>query len=154
MNTNKKTTELENMKISVKMKLSALWAAGMLSSLNGDTYRLNDPVVLKSSLENTGSVVTTPELLLVASLIFVGSIFMCVLTLTLQSSVSRWANRIMGIFYAIFPLVFLFLHLVVWRSAGYEMVWATAQIVFSLLIVWYAWKWPKQENAIDKKSNQ
>jgi hypothetical protein len=31
------------------------------------------------------------------------------------------------------------------RSAGYEIVWSTAQLVFALLVVWYAWKWPKQE---------
>jgi hypothetical protein len=142
MDSNNKTAEIT---LDVRIILAVLWVAGMLSSLNGDTYRLNDPVVLKSTLENTGSVVTTPELLLVASLIFVVSIFMSVLTLTLKSSASRWANRIIGIFYAIIPLAFLVLHLAVWRSAGYEIVWATAQIVFGLLVVWYAWKWPKQE---------
>jgi hypothetical protein len=31
------------------------------------------------------------------------------------------------------------------RSAGYEIVWSTAQLVLALLVVWYAWKWPKQE---------
>ena len=35
----------------VRIILALLWVAGMLSSLNGDTYRLNDPV-LKSSLAN------------------------------------------------------------------------------------------------------
>ena len=43
----------------------------------------------------------TPELLSVAALMFVGPIFMSVLTLTLKSPVSRWANRIIGIFYAV-----------------------------------------------------
>lgn len=36
MNTNKITTELEDMKISVKMKLSALWAAVMFCFIYGD----------------------------------------------------------------------------------------------------------------------
>jgi len=43
--------------------------------------------------------------------------------------VSRWANRIIGIFYAIFILAFEVLHLFVWRSAGYEIVLVTAQLV-------------------------
>ena len=31
------------------------------------------------------------------------------------------------------------------RSAGYELVWATGQLVFALLVVWYAWKWTNPE---------
>jgi hypothetical protein len=58
--------------------------------------------------------------------------------------VSRWANRIMGIFYAVITLVYWVMGLVS-RSAGYEIVWATAQLVFALLVVWYAWKWTNPE---------
>ncbi|MCL4562068.1 MAG: hypothetical protein M1281_15840 [Chloroflexi bacterium] len=132
----------------VRIILAVLWGAGMLSSLNGDTYRLNDPVVLKSSLANTGSIVVTPELLLVMSLIFVGSIFMSVLTLTLKPAVSRWANRIIGIFYAVIHLAFwalTFVSLSAGQVAIYEIVWYTAQLVIALLVVWYAWKWPNPE---------
>jgi len=142
MNTNKETAR--NL-LDVRIILAVLWVAGMLSSLNGDTYRLSDPVVLKSLLANTGPVVASSELYLVMSLILVGSVFMSVLTLTLKSPMSRWANRIIGIFYVIIHLAFWVLHLVVWRSAGYEIVWATAQLVFALLVVWYAWKWTNPE---------
>jgi hypothetical protein len=31
------------------------------------------------------------------------------------------------------------------QSASYEFVWSTAQLVFVLLVVWYAWKWPNPE---------
>jgi len=141
MDSNQKTAGIM---LDVRIMLAALWVAGMLSSLNGDTYRLHDPVALKSSLANTGSVVVTPELLLVMSIIFVVPILMSVLTLTLKYSVSRWANRIIGIFYAIIILAFWVLNLVL-RSAGYEIVWSTAQLVFALLVVWYAWKWPNPE---------
>ena len=129
--------------LEVKLILAVLWVAGMLSSLNGDTYRLNDPV-LKSSLANIRSFVMTPELLSIAALMFVGSIFMSVLTLTMKSNLSRWANRIMGIFYAVITLVYWVMGLVS-RSAGYELVWATGQLVFALLVVWYAWKWTNPE---------
>ena len=140
MNTNKETAR--NL-LDVRIILAVLWVAGMLSSLNGDTYRLNDPV-LKSSLANTGSFVITPDLLSVAALILVGSIFMSVLTLTLKSPVSRWANRIIGIFYALFIFAF-WVNTFVSRLPGYEIVWATAQLVCALLVVWYAWKWTNPE---------
>jgi len=130
--------------LDVRIILAVLWVAGMLSSLNGDTYRLNDPVVLKSSLASTGPIVATPELLLVMSSIFVGSILMSVLTLMLKSPVSRWANRIMGIFYAMIILAF-WVSTFVSRLPGYEIVWATGQLVCALLVVWYAWKWTNPE---------
>ena len=141
MNTNKETARNP---LDVRIILAVLWVAEVLSSLNGDTYRLSDSVALKSLLENTGSIKATPELLLVMSLIFVGSIFMSTLTLMLKPSVSRWANRIIGILYAVIILAFWVLGFVM-QSAGYEFVWSTAQLVFILLVVWYAWKWHNPE---------
>jgi hypothetical protein len=140
LGTNKETAR--NL-LDVRIILAVLWVAGMLSSLNGDTYRLNDPV-LKSSLANTGSFVITPDLLSVAALILVGSIFMSVLTLALKSPVSRWANRIIGIFYAMI-IFYFWVNAFVSQLPGYEIVWATAQLVFALLVVWYAWKWTNPE---------
>jgi hypothetical protein len=133
MNTNK---EIARNVLDVRIILAVLWVAGMLSSLNGDTYRLSAA---------TGPLGANPELLSVMAILLVGHIFMSVLTLTLKSPVSRWANRIIGIFYAMIILAFEVLHLFVWRSAGYEIVWSTAQLVFALMVVWFAWKWPNPE---------
>jgi uncharacterized membrane protein len=124
--------------------MTMLWVGEVLSSLNGDTYRLSDSVALKSLLENTGSIKATPELLLVMSTIFVFPIFMSALTLMLKYPVSRWANRIIGILYAVIILTFWVLGFVL-QSATYEFVWSTAQLVFVILIVWYAWKWNNPE---------
>jgi hypothetical protein len=121
--------------LDMRIILAVLWVAGMLSSLNGDTYRLSAA---------TGPIGVTPELLSIAALMFVGSIFMSVLTLTMKSNLSRWANRIIGIFYALCSLANL-VSAFVSRSAGYELVWATGQLVFALLVVWYAWKWTNPE---------
>ena len=141
MNSHKQTA---GMVLDVRITLAVLWVAGMLSSLNGDTYRLSDPVRLQALLANTGPLVVSSELLLVMSIVFVVPIFMSVLTLTLKYPVSRWANRIIGILYAVITLAFWVLGRVL-QSAGYEIVWATAQLVFALLVVWYAWKWTNPE---------
>jgi hypothetical protein len=133
MNTNKETAR--NL-LDVRIILAVLWVAGMLSSLNGDTYRLSAA---------TGPIGANPGVLSVAAVVLVGHVFMSVLTLTLKSPVSRWANRIMGILYAVITLVYWVMGLVS-RSAGYEIVWATAQLVFALLVVWYAWKWTNPDS--------
>jgi hypothetical protein len=130
--------------VDVRTVLSVLWITGMLSSLNGDTYRLSDPETLKSMTANTGAMVVSRGLLLLMSTVFVGHILMGVLTLILRPEVSRWANRIVGILYAVIILGFWVLGFVL-KSASYEFVWSTAQLVLALLVVWYAWKWRRQE---------
>ncbi len=119
----------------VRIILAVLWVAGMLSSLNGDTYRLS---------AMTKPLGVSSELLSVMAILLVGHIFMSVLTLTLKSPGSRWANRIVGIFYVLIILAF-WVNTFVSRLPGYEIVWATGQLVCALLVVWYAWKWTNPE---------
>jgi hypothetical protein len=142
MSSNKKTVGIV---LDVRIILALLWVARMLSGLQGDTMRLSDPVMLRSIITKTGAVVASSELLLVMSILFVVPILMSFLTLTLKYPAVRWANRIIGMFFAAFDLVFLVLALFVWRSPGYEIVWSIAYLVFTALVVWYAWKWPMQE---------
>lgn len=131
--TNQVTT---NNQLDVRYILAVLWVAGMLSSLNGDTFRLS--AMTKPFGEK-------PEILFVYALVLAGHVLMSGLTLILKPQVSRWVNRIAGIFFGLFILVFEVLHIFVWRSAGYEIVWSTAQLVFASLVVWYAWKWTSTE---------
>ena len=142
MNTNKKTARILE---GVKIKLSALWVARMLSGLQGDSTRFHDPVALKALVAGTSEVPVTNELLLVMSIIFAVPIFMSFLSLTLKDKANRWTNRIIGIFFVAFDLIFLGLALFLWPFSAYETFWSIVYLVFTALIVWYAWKWPKQE---------
>jgi hypothetical protein len=141
MNTNKKI--MENV-LDVRIIIAVLWIAEVLSSLNGDTYRLSDPIALQAIIAKTVPIVTSPKLLLVMSCIFVVPILMSVLTLTLKYSASRISNRIISSLYALIMLAFWILGFVL-HSKGYEFVWSSAQLIFTSLIVFYSWKMPKQE---------
>jgi hypothetical protein len=132
MKTNKETAR--NL-LDVRIILAVLWLAGMLSSLNGDTYRLS---------AMTKPLGVPPEFLSVFAIILVGHVFMSGLTLTLKPPVSRWANRIMSIFYAMIISCF-WVSTFVSRLPGYEIVWATGQLVCALQVIWYAWKWTNPE---------
>jgi hypothetical protein len=138
MNTNKKTARIM---VDVRIILSTLWVARMLSGLQGDSTRLHDPVALKNMVSGTSAVQVTNELLLVMSIIFVIPIFMSVLTLTLKYPAVRRANLIIGIFFVVFDLVFLCLILFLWSFSAYETLWSIAYPVFTALVVWHAWKW-------------
>ena len=140
MNSNKKTARIM---VDVRIILSALWVARMLSGLQGDSTRLHDPVALKELVAGTTEITVTNEMLLVLSIILAVPIFMSFLSLTLKDKANRWANLIIGVFFVVWELVFLiFVYL---QDPAYEIFWGIAYLVFVALVVWYAWKWPKQE---------
>lgn len=130
---------------ALKLKLSALWAARMLSGLQGDSTRLHDPEALKELVAGTTAVRVTNELLLIMSFVFAIPILMSFLSLILEDKANRWANRGTGTFFVLFDLVFLVL--LVWPFS-YETVWAVMYLLFTALIAWYAWKWPRKEGLI------
>jgi hypothetical protein len=129
----------------LKVKLSALWAARMLSGLQGDSTRLHDPEALKELIAGTSAVRVTNELLLIMSFLFAIPILMSFLSLTLKDKANRWANRSIGTFFVLFDLVFLVL--LAWPFS-YETVWSVMYLVFTALVAWYAWKWPRNEASI------
>ena len=144
MNTTIKTErKLED----VQIILSALWAARMLSSLQGDTVRLFDPVTFKEMIAGTTEVQVTEELLLVMSIVMAIPIVMSFLSLTLKKKANRWANLIVGIFFVVWELAFLILFYL--HDSAYEAFWGMAYLVFAALVVWYAWRWPRQDRIED-----
>lgn len=126
----------------VKLILSGLWVGRMLSSLQGDSTRMHDPVMLAQMVEGTTDVVITNELLLVMSMLMAVPMFMSVLSLMLKDKACRVANLGIGIFFVCFDLMFL---IIFFQSAVYEVFWAIVYLVFVSLVVLYAWKWPEQE---------
>ena len=127
----------------VRIILSTLWVARMLSSLQGDTMRLSDPVVLKELVAGTAGVPITDAMLLGFSVILAVPILMTFLSLTLKYPTVRWANLIVGTFFVLFELYFMFAFYL--QDPAYEIFWGIAYLSFSLLVVWYAWHWPRQE---------
>jgi uncharacterized membrane protein HdeD (DUF308 family) len=129
--------------VDVRIILSALWAARMLSSLQGDVMRFMQPGMLDEMITGTTEVPITNVMLLIMSLIMAVPIFMSFLSLTLKDKANRWANLIVGIFFVVWELVFLIFFYI--QAPAYEIFWGIAYLVFAALVVWYAWKWPKQE---------
>ena len=69
---------------------------------------------------------------------------MAVLSVTLKDSINRWVNIIAGAGFAIFVLIELILNITT-VAYLFGMLMDISAILVSALIVWYAWKWPKQE---------
>ena len=127
--------------LDVRIILSGLWVARVLSGLQGDSTRFHDPVALNELLSGTTDIPVTNTMLLVLSIILSVPIFMSFLSLVLKEKANRRANLSIGIFFVAWEIFFL--AFVYSQAPGYEMFWGIAYLIFVSLVVWYAWKWPK-----------
>ena len=133
--------------VDVKIILSALWVARMLTGFVGDVLKFYEPKMLEQILgREVNGMPLNQEFLLVAAIMFVLPVFMVYLSLTLPEKANRWANIILAI-------IFFGLNLV-GELPSYEYAYRTflviVEMAFLALIVWHAWKWPKLEINIQK----
>ena len=141
MNSKNKTARiLEDAKINVKMKLSALWVAVMLCYIYGDIFGFYKPGFIGEII--AGEVPLGSQISLVGAAILMAiPAIMVFLSLTLKPKANRWANIILGIIYTGVMLFTMFLP-GVW---AYYIFLGIVEVVLTVLIVRNAWKWPKQE---------
>ena len=66
------------------------------------------------------------------------------LSLTLEDKANRWTNFVLGILFAIVVVYGLIDSAMGGQSAAIVVDYFV-DILVTVLIIWYAWKWPKQE---------
>jgi len=141
MNATKKTAEMEDMKIGVKIKLSALWVAMMLLYIYADILSLFRPGQIEEMIEGLmGPFPATQGSLFAASILMIIPAVMVFLSLILRAKVNRWTNITLGVLYTLVNSSNL-----IGETWAYYLAFGIIEIILTLLIVWYAWKWPKQE---------
>ena len=141
MNTISKTTEKEDVKINVKMKLSALWVALMLLYIYADIFKLFMPGEIEKMISGRqGPLPTTQGSLLTASILMIIPAAMIFLSFTLEPKVNRWANIILGVLYTCVNIGNL-----IGETWAFYIFFGVVEIVFTFLIVGYAWKWCNPE---------
>jgi hypothetical protein len=117
----------------VQIKLSALWAALMLTYLLGDVLRIFSGDFKPGEI---GGKQITQGMGLGIAILMVIPVVMVVLSLTLNTPVNRWANIIVAIFLFIFNLVGLPTY-----PSAYDKFLLIVSLAFNVLTVWYAWNW-------------
>jgi hypothetical protein len=142
MNSEKKTaTILEDVKINIKIKLSALWATVMFIYLYVDVFGFFKPGIIEDVI--AGKVwkfqITQVWLLGVIILMTIPSL-MVFLSLVLPVKANRWTNIIVGILYIVVTL-----GMTIGESYAFYIFGSIVETVLLLLIVVYAWKWPTHE---------
>ena len=142
MNSNE-SVNYEDFKINVKIKLAFLWASVTLCYLYGDYFELYVPKQVEGLLHGE-NILNSPVKLLTASVLLSVPAIMIVLSLTLKPKYNRMLNILFGIFFTAIMLFIAFTSITPWRM--FYVFFAIVESVITALIVWFAWKWPDQNN--------
>jgi len=117
----------------VKIILSALWIATMLTYLLGDVLRIFSGDFVAGEI---GGMQGTQAIWMAAALMMLIPIVMVVLSLTLKYPLIRWVTIIAAILLFGFNLVGLPTY-----PSIYDKFLIVVGLVFNVVTVWYAWKW-------------
>jgi hypothetical protein len=118
---------------NVKITLSAIWVALMLTYLLGDVLRIFSGDFKAGEM---GGMQISSKMYLGMAILFVIPIAMVFLSLTLKYPVNRWANIIVAVIFFVFNLIGLPTY-----PSAYDKFLIVVGLVFNVLTVWYAWKW-------------
>jgi hypothetical protein len=132
---------LEDIKVNVKLRLAALWASMMFFYIYVDYFGLHMPGHINNILAGKVFVFDITQVFLLTALVLTTiPALMIFLSVALPAKVNRWTNIIVAavwIPYTLFNLA---------GEAWIHMVFgAVVEVVLLLLIILYAWKWPKQK---------
>jgi hypothetical protein len=122
----------ENQKVNVRILLAALWISHFLLWTFGDMVALlqhKNPDPIDNNL-----------LLFAAAPLAIIQTLMIVFSLIGKPKYVRLVNIVVPIVYLLFNLGYI-------SEAvdGWQYLLGFAYVLFSVLIIWTAWKWPKQE---------
>lgn len=143
-------SSLQDLKIDVKIKLAALWAATMFCYMYGDYFELYVPGKLTSMLEGKIlplGAVTQGILVGTSGMMAVQSV-MVFLSLVMKPVINRWVNFIFGL---VFALIVMFV--IIQGGWIFYKVLGVVEIALLSAVVWQAWNWPRITLAKEEPSN-
>lgn len=131
---------LEDLKVNIKIKLSALWASVTFFYIYGDYFELYVPGKVQGII-NGNSMLNSPVKLFAASLLLAIPASMVCLSIILKPSINKWLNVIVGIFFTGVMILIAVTSFSEWRI--FYVLYAIAESILTSIIVINAWKWTK-----------
>ena len=118
---------------AIKIKLSALWVALMLTYLLGDVLRIFSGDFKAGEM---GGMQVSQAMYLGMAILLLIPVVMVFLSLTLPDKANRWVNIILAILFFGFNLIGLPTY-----PSAYDKFLIVVGLVFNAVTVWYAFRW-------------
>lgn len=136
---------LENPKVNIKIKLAALWTSVTLCYLYGDYFELYTPDKVNSLITGENNL-DSPIKLLIASIILAVSSVMVAASIILKPKINRILNILFGSLFTIMMVLIGIFSTNEWYL--FYVFLAFLESIITALIVWFAWKWPKEKSKL------
>lgn len=134
------STQLEDIRVNVKIILAGLWTSVTLCYLYGDYFELYTPGKAQGLVDGH-NLLNSPLNLLIAAVVLAIPAVMVFLSLILKPVINRILNIVVGLF---FTLVMLFIGISSFSEWYLFYVFlAAVECIITILIVVYAWKWKR-----------
>lgn len=141
MNTNNVPSEMEDVKINVKLKISALWIAMLFVFAYVDIFVFYKPGIIEGIMAGKIAIFQVNQMFLFFTTLYILIPSMMVfLSLVLKPKINRFTNIAVGTLYAV-----SILGSCIGETWAFYIFGSILEILLLLSIVRYAWKWPKQE---------
>jgi hypothetical protein len=132
---------LDDPRVNVKVKLSALWASVMFCYVYGDYFGLYGHGKLAEMMQGRIGPLgeaTQGVLVGVSAMMAIPSV-MVFLSLVLPPGLNRWLNLALGVAYTAIMLMTM-------RGAPTSYVFmGVIEVLLTLLVAWHAWTWPRRQ---------
>ena len=132
---------LEDMRIGVRLKISALWIAMLFLFAYGDIFGFFRTGLIEEVIEGEVSGVEITQVFLFGVSVYIAiASVMVFLSLVLRPRVNRWANIVLPILYIVSIAISC-----IGETWAYYYFMSIAESALLVVIVWYAWTWPTRE---------
>lgn len=137
----KTATVLDDTRVHVKIRISALWASLMFCFIYMDFFSLYQPGTLQDMLAGKMGPLgpTTQGILLGTTAMVAIPSVMIFLSLVLRPGLNRWLNIILGVLYTLISLS------TIPGAWAFYISLCLIEATLAVLVVWSAWTWPRQD---------
>lgn len=135
--------DLEEFRVSVNVKLASLWASFMFFYIYVDYFHLYMPGSIREIIDGRVFLFDIDQGFVLASLVSVAvPALMIFLSVALPSRASRWSNLSVATLYIPYTLFNL-----AGEAWVHMVLGAVVEVALLLLVVRYAWTWPRIETS-------
>ena len=129
--------------VGVRFKISALWVAMLFLFAYGDIFGFFQTGRIEEVSAGEISGITITQAFLFGSSVYIAiASVMVYLSLVLRPGVSRWTNIVLAVLYIVSIVISA-----IGDTSAYFLFLSAVESVLLLLVIWYAWRWPRREAA-------
>ena len=127
--------------LTLKTRIAVLWIFMAVAMSAHSVLAFMEPGAMEEMAEELAAM--GPGMMLFMALFWWVPLVMAFLSVTLKDSANRWTNIVVGIIFTLLNIWHLIGHIA--NPSAAQLLIIASTVVVTALIVWYAFRWPKQE---------